>query len=173
LATALALSLLVGGCAPGTDGIRQGCANADATLSATYQTSTAIYRADQKALRDKLTADNINQVQQTAAAHDAAFAKLIATLDVVRATKTVVCAAADAIDAGLRKLVADVIAQVAQLVADVALAAAQFRKALDEFDVTATSSLLRFGPGVTLNLDPGFTNVPGIPSGSNVIWTVR
>jgi hypothetical protein len=141
LGTALVLSLCVG-CAHRTDAIRDACSEADNKLAATYETSTTIYRADQKALRDKLTVENVDQVQQTAAAHDAAFGKLIALLDTIRASKVVVCAFADAIDAGANKDIAAVIGQVVQLGVDVAAAVAAFQKALDEFDISAAARLV-------------------------------
>lgn len=123
------------GCAHGTDGLRQTCANTDKILNGAYETTTAIYRTDQRALRAKITKDSADQVAAVATSHDDAFDKLVSVLDAATATTTTVCAMADAIDAGVKKDLNQLVAQVVQVGLDVANAVAQFKKTLVEVGI--------------------------------------
>lgn len=124
-------ALLFIGCAPGTDGLRQACANTSTLLADTYGGTTALYRADQKALRSSIKTDTIGALTARAAAHDQAFSSTLAILDTKREAVEVVCSYADAIDAGgMKNKVAELVAQVVQLATDIARAAADFQKAV-------------------------------------------
>jgi hypothetical protein len=114
------------GCAHGADGLRQACTATDTVLATAYQTTAKIYHVRKEALKAQIpTAGPAGVKQQWDLAHEVVD-KVLAGLDAVSDTKTAVCALIPAVEAGQRKDVASLVAQltalgptVAALVADV------------------------------------------------------
>jgi hypothetical protein len=125
------LLALVAGCAPGTDGLRQSCANTSTILADSYRATTALYRADQQAMRTSVTAATADATAARAAAHDRAFDAALEILDAKRLAVETVCSYADVIDGGgIAKRVGELVAQAVQLAAEITQAVSNFRKAV-------------------------------------------
>jgi hypothetical protein len=116
-------ALLAAGCAHGTDGLRQGCANADTTIEGAYSVTGALIKVDLPQVR--AAGDNA-KLQR----HEAAFGKTLGFLDSARSSKDAVCRSADAIDAGAKRDVQALIAQLVGIAADVDKAVIELKGAL-------------------------------------------
>lgn len=116
-------ALLASGCAHGTDGLRQGCANADVTIEGAYSVTGALVKVDLPQVR--ATGDTA-KLQR----HEAAFGKTLGFLDSARSSKDAVCRAADAIDAGAKRDLPSLMAQLVQIAADVDKAIIEMKGAL-------------------------------------------
>lgn len=121
------------GCAPGTDGLRQSCANANVTLSSATMASTAVYKVAHQELRARLTKENADATAALAKKYDAAFDKFIATMTAAAAVKKTTCDQADTVDAGIKHDVGALILQMIQFANDVATAVMEFQKAIDAY----------------------------------------
>lgn len=115
------------GCASGTDGLRQACANTDAVLMASYSTTTAAFRVDQANIRAGATAANLAQAQSRALAHAKMFSEALNGLDGIASSAKAICDLAPAIDAGLKKDVPSLMNDLIALSADIQKVVAQFR----------------------------------------------
>ncbi len=141
LPLALGLSVFAVGCAHGTDGLRQVCANANVTLTQVTVTGTALYKLGHQELRAKLTKENADATQAKANSYNIAFDKFLATMTMISATKTTVCDTADAIDAGEKKDIPTLVTQAGKIVIDAAAALAELQKFIDT--ATKTSGVNR------------------------------
>jgi len=135
-------SVVTTGCAPGTDGLRQACANANITLTQTTVTGTAIYKLGHQTLRANLTKENADATQAKAKSYDTAMDKFLVAMLMITATKSTVCDAADAIDAGAKKNVRMLIAQAGQIIIDAATALAELQKLIDTSQKTSDANRL-------------------------------
>jgi len=115
----LGVTLLTCGCAPGADGLRQACTNADKALTGAYQTAAGTYASDQESLRAQLAANTLTsaQAETKLTAHKTIIDKVMATLDGLKASKTALCAAIPAVEAGQRKDTANLITAIGQIAA--------------------------------------------------------
>lgn len=120
----LAGLLGVSACAHGTDGLRQGCANADAVLQGSYGFAQATMQGDLSALRDQVKAKQPGAAAKLAK-HELAFGKALSALDSAEASKSATCGLAPAIDAGMKadlsaleKQLGDIVTYVQKAVAD-------------------------------------------------------
>lgn len=125
------------GCAPGTDGLRQACANANVTLTQTTLTGTMLYKLGHQKLRENLTKDNADATQVKATSYNAAMDKFLVAMLMLTATKSTVCDAADAIDAGAKKDIAALTAQAGKVIIDAAAALAELEKLIDTSQKTS------------------------------------
>lgn len=123
LCIAALIALAGSGCAHGTDGLRQGCANADVTLEGGYSMAGALIKADLPATRALGDAAKLKS-------HEAAFTAALSGLDDARATKDSICKMADTIDAGGAGDVSALVAQLIQVAANIEKAVADLQGAL-------------------------------------------
>lgn len=140
LPLALGLGVLTVGCAHGTDGLRQICANANVTLTQATVTGTALYKLGHQTLRANLTKDNADATQMKANSYNTAFDKFLGVMTMLNATKTTTCDTADAIDAGLKKDVNALAAQAGKVIIDAAAALAELQKLIDTSQKTSDAN---------------------------------
>jgi hypothetical protein len=116
------------GCATGADGLRQACTAADTVLAGAYKTTSAVYHQRKETLKAQIpTAGPAGVKQQWDLAHEVVD-KVLAGLDAVSDTKTSLCALIPAVEAGQRKDVNSLIAQLTALGPTVAALVADIQK---------------------------------------------
>lgn len=141
----LALVVLLPACAPSTDGLRQSCAVANVTLTQATLTGTALYKFGHQELRAQLTKENADETESKAKTYDKAFDKFITDVQTITSVHMTVCAQADAVDAGQRKDVAALMAQVAKIVIDIATVVSELQKTINISTVVITKAVV-YGP---------------------------
>lgn len=128
IAKALLLaSLLVAGCAHGTDGLRQTCTATDVAISGGYQLMTAAIHPDLQALRFAALAGK-DGAKEALLAREVFYGKALSSLDAARSSKDAVCRLAPSIDAGMKADIPSLIQQVLAIAADVQKAIASIKE---------------------------------------------
>jgi len=115
------LTMAFSGCASNADGLRQACTDVDQILTVAYQSTSDGFKADQTALRAELSANRITAEKATSrlADHKGIVDKVLASLDVLRESQSVLCNAIPAVEAGVRKDGPQLISAIMQIAAAV------------------------------------------------------
>lgn len=116
-------------CAPGTNGLRQACANTDELLTSSYNLAASWYHADQARIRDKATTDKA-QAEAMLEADEKIASKVLGSLDAAVSSKRAICDLIPAIDAGMKKNVPSLILSLLQIASDVRSAVAALQGVL-------------------------------------------
>lgn len=125
LATCLALAC----CAPGTNGLRQACANTDEILTGSYNLTASWYHSDQLRILDKAKTDKA-AAQSMLEQDEKIASKVLGSLDAATSAKRTICDLIPAIDAGLKKDIPSLILSLLQIAADVRTAVAALQGVL-------------------------------------------
>lgn len=118
--------MLVGGCAAGTDAIRQSCTNARGILAGAAPLVASYAHQDLATQRLTISLDGGLKLKQ----HEIVFGKAESTLDGSASTLDVLCASADAIDDGEAGNVTDIIAQIGTVVTGITQTIASIKDVL-------------------------------------------
>lgn len=122
------VSAFASGCAPGADGLRQTCANANVTLTQATLTTTAVYQMGQHYVATHVTKENVDAMQQRKDGYKRAYDAFLDAMTAIRDNKATLC---EAIETVSSRDIPGTITKVITLIGDVERAVYTFQKSIE------------------------------------------